>query len=223
MSLPPLVFAAGVAIVVPSIIGLIMFRGLPSDLKPLSFLFVIHAVITIVQFFLAYKRINNIWTSHIYNIIEVALLLGIFSLWTDSRKARLIFWSIMGLYVILWIVAKVIFEQFDLAPVYTPMISRIILLTATIYIILFIGATTTERVLAGEPKFWFAAGFLLAYAGSLMFYGFKSLINDLPYDEIVKIWSIHWVVTILSNSFFIAGFVCVPLVRNTGGQLELAQ
>jgi hypothetical protein len=222
MSLPPLVFVAGVAIIAPAVIGLLMFRQLPLALRPLTLLFGIHAMITVAQFVLAFQRINNIWTSHIYSIMEIVILLAIFASWTDSRRAKIIFWSIMGSYAIFWVLAKILFEPFNVSPVYTPTTSRVILLSGSLYT-LFVVATNQERILIREPKFWFAAGFLLAYAGSLMYYGFRSMFNDLPLDEIIKLWSIHWAVSILSNILFIAGFICVPLARNTGGQLELAQ
>ena len=221
MSLPPLVYAAAIALVLPSVIGIFQYRRLPPDLKPLTVLFGIHALITIAQFVLAFQRINNIWTSHAYYLIEVVILFWIYSLWTPSGRARSIFLVLSILYGVFWIVGKFSFEDFTIAALYTPSVSRIILLGSTLYILGVI-AVVSEHPLHLEPKFWFAAGFLTIFSGSLMFYGFRTIMLNFSSDSINALWSIHWSITILSNFLHVIGFLCILRRPNIGGQLELA-
>jgi hypothetical protein len=149
------------------------------------------------------------------------MLFWIYSLWTHSDRARSIFLALTILYGIFWIAAKFSFEEFTVSALYTPTVSRVILLGSTLYILGVI-ASTCKRPLYLEPKFWFAAGFLVIFSGSLMFYGFRTIILDFSLDAITTLWSIHWINTMLSNVMHAIGFLCILLLPNTGGQLELA-
>ncbi len=222
MNIPPLVYIAAVSVALPFIFGIFHFFRLPSDLKPLVVLFGAHAAITVAQFALAFQGVNNLWTSHVYNIIEVVFLLIILSTWASGGKSRLLMRSTAILYVLFWVFAKVFLEKFNAPAVYTPTISRIIIISGTLYLLVVV-ASQTHTPIFREPKFWFAAGFLLACAGSLMFYGFRTLLDGLSMDAIVRVWSIHWVVLTVSNILLTIGFLCRPQARNSGGQLELAQ
>ncbi|MEP0823691.1 MAG: hypothetical protein HRF44_12665 [Ignavibacterium sp.] len=222
MGIPLLAYLAGGAVIAPFFVGLSVYRRLEKQIRPLFVLFGIHAVLTIVQILLALRQINNLWTSHVYYLVEVVILLRVYSLWTESARARTIFYGMGIAYCLFWAASKLMFEQFTTSALYTPTVSRIILLGSTLSILLVISSTST-RILYEEPKFWFAAGFLVIFAGSLMFYGFRTLILDYSMDAIRTLWSIHWGVTIVSNLLHVIGFLCILRLPNTGGQLELAR
>ncbi|MEX1139016.1 MAG: hypothetical protein WEB33_09680 [Bacteroidota bacterium] len=222
MGIPLLAYLAGGAIVLPFIFGLFAAAKLEKDLKPLLGLFGIHTLFTVFQFVLAFQRVNNIWTSHTYYLIEVAMVFWIYSQWIYSTRARSIFLGLSILYGIFWTAAKFSFEEFTVSALYTPTVSRVILLGSTLHILVSI-ASNIERPLYLEPKFWFAAGFLVMYSGSLMFYAFRTLIFGSSLDAIFTLLSIHWITTILSNVLHVIGFLCILRLPNTGGQLELAQ
>ncbi|GJQ20301.1 MAG: hypothetical protein HBSIN02_06560 [Bacteroidia bacterium] len=222
MGIPFLAYLAGGATIAPFFMGLCVYRRLERQIKPLFILFGIHAALTFVQAYLALRQTNNLWTSHVYYLVEVVILLRVYSLWTASAHARGIFYGMGILYSLFWAASKLLFEQFTTSALYTPTVSRIILLGSTLYILLMISSTTT-RMLYSEPKFWFAAGFLVIFAGSLMFYGFRNLFLDLSVEAVKTLWSIHWSVTIVSNLLHVIGFLCILRFPNTGGQLELAR
>jgi hypothetical protein len=222
MSLPLLAYMAGGAVILPVVVGLFASSRLNRSLKPLLLLFGIHALLTVLQFALAFQGVNNRWTSHVYYIIEVVLLLRIYSLWTPSIRARTIFLGMTILYGAFWIASKFLFEQFSGPALYTPTVSRVMLLGSTLYILMVI-ATTNDRPLYFEPRFWFSAGFLVILAGSLMFYGFRTLFLDFSIEAMKTLWSIHWTITVFSNVLHVIGFLCTLRLPNTGGQLELAQ
>ncbi len=221
MGLPLLGYVASVAVILPSLVALSLYRRLSSDLKPLFVLFGIHAAIMVAQFVLARQRINNIWTSHWYYLIEVVMLLWIYSLWSRSQKVHFIFMTLSVCYTLFWVAAKFLFEEFTVNGLYTPTVSRVILIGATLYVLGFL-ASTSEGPLYREPKFWFAAGFLALLAGGLMFYAFRTIFLSYSPDSINMLWSIHWSMTIISNLLHIIGLACILRLPNTGGQSELA-
>jgi hypothetical protein len=222
MELPPLGYVASLAVILPSLVALSLYRRLPADLRPLFVLFGIHAAIMVAQFVLAHQRINNLWTSHWYYLIEVVMLLWLYSLWSRSQKALFIFRLLSVCYAVFWVAAKIFFEEFTATALYTPTVSRVILIGATLYV-LGVLASTSEGPLYIEAKFWFAAGFLVLLAGSMMFYAFRTLFLDYSPDSVNLFWSIHWSVTIFSNLLHIIGFLCILRLPNIGGQSELAQ
>ena len=221
MGIPILAYFAAGAVVLPSLIGLAVYPKLEKDLKPLLVLFVVHSLLTALQFVLSFQRVNNLWTSHIYYLIEVVILFRVYSLWVPSATARSIFLGITLLYSVFWIGAKFLFEDFTTPALYTPTVSRVLLIGTTLYVLL-ITASSSERPLYLEPRFWFAAGFLMLFTGSLMFYGFRTIIFRYSMDAIESLLTIHWINTIFSSCLHTVGFLCILRLPNTGGRLELA-
>lgn len=208
-------------VIVPFVVGLLSSSRLPRDMRPLLALFGIHAIITVAQLILAVQKINNLWTSHLYYLTEVVFLLWVYSLWTSSERARTIFRITTILYAVFWITAKFLFEDFTKSALYTPTVSRVILLGSTLSMLVML-ASRDDQVLYLQPKFWFAAGFLVLFAGSLMYYALRTLFFDFSRDVIDTIFLIHWINSILSNSLHTVGFLWILRRPNTGGQLELA-
>lgn len=221
MDLPLIAYMAGGAVILPSLIGLAAMRRLESDMRLLLALFGFHAVLTVLQFALASQAINNLWTSHIYYLVEVVVLLRVYSLWTSSGSAKRIFLWLTVLYAIFWIAAKFFLEEFTVSAFYTPTVSRVMFIGSTLYILVVV-ASNSEHPLYLEPRFWFAAGFLVLFAGSLMFYAFRNFIFGFSVEIVDRLLTIHWMNILLSNSLHCVGFLCILRLPNTGGRLELA-
>ncbi|MEX2117504.1 MAG: hypothetical protein WEB37_11500 [Bacteroidota bacterium] len=221
MDLPLIAYMAGGAIVVPFLLGLIALRKLGHDTRLLLAFFGFHSFLTVFQFALAFHAINNLWTSHIYYLVEMVVVLRVYSFWTPSRSARRIFLWLTILYAVFWIAAKFLLEEFTVSALYTPTVSRVIFIGSTLYILVVV-ATNSELSLYLESRFWFAAGFLVLFAGSLMFYAFRNFIFGFPVEIVDRLLTIHWTNILLSNLLQSAGFLCILRLPNTGGRLELA-
>jgi len=222
MDLPILAYTAGISTAVPFLIGMGRTRVLPDEFRWLVGLFGFHALITLVQFILAFRGVNNLWSSQIYNVIEVLIFLWVLSQWTPSPTMRRVLQGSGIFYVIFWVVLKILVERFDMYSTYSSPISRIILVAAVTYV-LFAIASRSERPVTRDPRFWIGSALLIACTGSLTFYGLRSFIADLPMETVLQAFSIHWGVVVVSNCFFSVGLLCKPLSLSSGGQLELAQ
>jgi hypothetical protein len=221
MNLPLIAYMAAGAIFLPLLIGLGAFQRLESDMRLLLAFFGFHAFLTVLQFALASQAINNLWTSHIYYLVEMVIVLRVYSLWTPSGSAKTIFLWLTILYVVFWVAAKFFLEEFMVSAFYTPTVSRIIFIGSTLYILVAV-AGNTEHPLYREPRFWFAAGFLVLFAGSLMFYAFRNFIFGFSVEIVDRLLTIHWTNIVLSNALHSVGFLCILRLPNTGGRLELA-
>lgn len=222
MQLPIVTYFAISAVILPTLVGLLVFNRLEKDLKLLFGLFSFHSILTIMQFIMAFHRINNLWTSHVYYLVEVVILCHVFSNWAGSPGARRIFSWLSLAYVVFWTVIKVSVESFATWALYTPTVSRILLIGLSLHVLMVLAAKI-EIPLYREPRFWFAAGFLVLFSGSLMYYGFRTLILQFSFDAMNTALTVNWVNTIFSNSLHIIGFLCILRLPNTGGQLALAR
>jgi len=222
MRFPLIAYIAFGSILAPFILSLAFLDRFQRGTRPLIVLFGAYSAVLVTQRILGSQGINNLWTSHLYNVLEVVLVLHVFSMWLASKRTQRVYRATMLLYMTLWLSAKIFWEAFDVPGLTTPVISRVVLLASSLHVLFAITATDSERPLMAEPRFWYAGGFLVSAAGSLMFYALRTVMDAFPLDDVYRVLSINWTIITLSNLMFVVGILCKPRVRNSGGQLELA-
>ena len=223
MSLPPLAYIAFFSIVLPFMLSIIFWRRFQDDKRPLIILYGAYSGFLGIQYSLAIRGINNLWTSHIYELVELPLILLMYRMWISSKDAKNIYMGVVIVYAGFWIASKIFLESFDGPTFFASVISRIFLVAGSLYVLFEITSADSDRSLMVEPKFWFAAGFLAGAAGDLMFYAFQTFIVGFSFENAMRVFSIHWSVTIISNFMVTIGILCKPRLRTSGGHLELAR
>ncbi len=222
MHLPLLAYLAGLSGGVPCTSGLLRWRSLSSDLRILAVLFTVNFVAMIVQIALSRKGVNNLWISHFYSLIEFLCLTWVFAEWqVTGWKRKLLHHSVLG-YIIFWVLSKLFLEDLTRQPYYTVFLSKIFFTAWSIQLLHLISGETKAQLFS-LPRFWIVSANLISSSGSLMFYSLRTTIDKLPLEGLVIAYGIHWIIMILSNAVFAAGFLCKARPRNSGGQLELAQ
>lgn len=222
MNFPPIAYIAFISIVLPFVLSVILWRRFLNDTWLLIILYGAYTEVLFIQLTLALRRINNLWSSHVYEVLELVLIVLMYRMWVSSKNAKTVYLWIAMVYAVFWLTARSLLVPSELLGLYTPVLSRVLVVAGSLYILFEITSADAERSLLFEPKFWFASGFLAAASGDLMFYAFDKFITGFSFEDAKRVYSIHWAVTVISNLMVVIGILCKPRQRTSGGLLELA-
>ncbi len=168
---------------------------------------VANVLVELASFWMAMHNIHNLWLSHIFGVLEYALLAVVFAGWQRSSRMRTILrWSI-PLYAAFWLVAVLTIEKLAGPDQYTSTVSGVIMT--------ILGASTLVGLIKEEDvafhldaKFWISIGVLLDFAGNIMLSIFDSVILQMRIEEFLPFWKIHWGLSIATNLCFMGGLLC---------------
>lgn len=222
MRIPLLAHIAAFASIVPALAGLLRIKTIMPGLRLVLVLFLVNVSCIGLQLFLSLRGQNNLWISHIYGFIELVALTFVFSTWISRVDVRSFMRGAIVVYAVFWVASKIFLESFDQSPFYTALIARILLTGTSVYTLHSL-SNESKVIVYRDPRFWIAAGMLIASTGSLMFYALRTVIEKLPREGLEVAYSIHWIIIILANIFYATAFLWKARPLNSGGQLELAQ
>lgn len=221
MEIPILAYAAGFAALLPVGAGLLRIRSLDGRMKILLVMFAIGAINVSLEFILAFQGIRNLFLAHFYLLIEFLFFIWVCSLWVEKPE-RNVLRVLFILFIVFWIVSHLFFESFDSPAYYTSFLSKV-LYSGICIMLLHKFSAASERTILLDPRFWILAGLLLFATGGIMFSFLRSIIDTLPLDGLLLAYSIHWIISIVTNLMYAIGFLCKPQLQSSGGQLELAR
>jgi len=183
------------------------YRSLPQPLRFLEYLLIFVFVMTVIELILSGYFINNLWAVHISTIVECVVVSIIFSLWIKRSLLRsALFGSVAG-FIIIWIIGKFSFEPFTQFDGWTSTISKIIQITFSA--ILFVEVVRESDIdWTKDPRFWVTAGVIIYSAGSLFIFALFNKMLQISAEYLMMIWSLNWVLMIISNLFFARAFLC---------------
>ncbi len=197
-------------------------RSLIPGLRIILALFLVNGVVIVLQFSLTLRGENAVWISHFYGFIEFVTMTFVFSLWASKPQVRRILYGVILAYIVFWVAAKVFLEIISQTPFYSALTARVLLTAISIYTLHSL-SNELRIVLYKDPRFWVAAGLLIASSGGLLFYALRTVIDQLPREGLLVAYSAHWSIITIANCLYTVAFLCKPQARNSGGQLELAQ
>ncbi|HLA69627.1 MAG TPA: hypothetical protein VJN65_07985 [Bacteroidota bacterium] len=221
MDIPILAYVAGLSTLFPVVTGGIRFRGLDREFRMLLLVFFLEVLSALFQIVLAFQGINNLFLGHFYVFVEFILFLIVFSRWSVGIWKTVII-QILVFFVLFWILSHVFFERLDQPAYYSSILSKVFY-TGISIVMLHRISSASDRSILFEPRFWIFSGLLVFSSGGLMFSFLRSVIDKLPPDGLTVAYSIHWAISIVTNTLYAVGFLCKPQVQNSGGRLELAR
>jgi hypothetical protein len=221
LNVPILAHAAGLSTLFPVVVGGLRFPVLNREFRILFFVFCLEAANASLQLILASRGINNLFLIHSYLLIEFVLFLLVFSRWIEGIWQKILR-QILVFFLLFWVLSHVFFEPFDQPAYYSSILSKVFY-TGISIVMLHRISSVSDRSIIHDGRFWMFSGLLVFASGGLMFSFLRSFIDELPVDGLMAAYSIHWAISILTNLLYAIGFLCKPLVQNSGGQLELAR
>jgi hypothetical protein len=207
VSFPTLSYIATFSLFIPVFFGFKKFERLQYEMKTLVILLFISLVSGNVALYLALKGISNLWIFHITTLIEFSFLMFILARWQVHKLAKLILYSLIPFYAILWTIAKFTIENLRHFDNFTSTLANSILVIAALGTLIMIVWNRTGNLLK-DIRVWVLTAILVYYAGNFMLLGLSNLILALPIQKIETAWSIQWTVLILSNLLYTGGFLC---------------
>ena len=207
MRLPFLFYFYLLIEITTAIIGGSRYGNLQRSLKILEWLIIISILEVGVQWYLASLHIRSLWTSHFFTLIEIAFIFLIFSFWMRQRKNRLILLSFFLAFVVFWIISKFTFEPLSLTDDLTDAISKFLQITFSAYLLVMI-VMESNVIWTDDPRLWVVAGIIIYSAGSLFMAALFNKMLQISYDSLRLVMSMNWILMIISNLFYVRGFLC---------------
>jgi hypothetical protein len=190
-----------------ALVGGFRYKSLPRPMRILEWLVVLSVVDTIGKLILIPFHYHTLWLSHYFTLFELMFITFMYALWfkLQSRK-KILYWSLVG-FTLLWIIGKVSFEPFSSPDDWTATVSKVLQIAFSIYILIDV-IRESDILWTNDPRMWAAAGIILYAAGTLIWFAlFNRMLQDSP-ELLRQSYSVNWTVLIISNLFFIRGFLC---------------
>jgi len=144
---------------------------------------------------------------HIYIFIEFLFVMCIISFWQESHKMKRLFQTLLLLYTLFWIIAKITFEPFNGLYSFTASVSQVLLTLSAGYT-LFIVIGNRVQPLFSHQLFWVLLSFVIYYTGTLVLVALQGILVHYSTEDIFLAVSINWSLKILFNILITVSFLC---------------
>lgn len=187
-------------------IGVYRLKALGREMK----IFIVYLTIAFVTALLGNIRIQ--WATeimHINIIIEYLFVMLLISFWQESPSIKKFMRIIYWLYIPFWFIAKFTFEPIAGSYSITLSVSQVIMALSAGYT-LFVVIVNYTQPLHRSQLFWVLIALVLNYTSTLipMALGSTNIIQ--PGKAMVIVYSVAYVLIIISNILFTIGFLCPP-------------
>jgi hypothetical protein len=143
---------------------------------------------------------------HIYFLVEYLFIMSIIFYWQESQKMKRLFQTLLLLYILFWIIAKVTFEPLNGLYSLTASTSQVILALSAGYT-LFVVMGIRVQPLFSHQRVWVLLSFVLYYASILTFIALQGIFLHYPIENMIFAMSINWSLKIVFNILLTIGFL----------------
>ena len=189
------------------IVGGTLYKRLPRALRILTGLILFNVIETAFEWLFASFSIRNLWMSHVNTLVEFVLIMVLYSFWLRTPFIRRILPLCFIMFVSIWIVSKFTFEPFTQLDSWTATISKFIQIFFSVVILVDV-VKGVDIVWTNDHRFWVTAGIVIYSAGSMFMFALFNKMLVLSPDYLKVVWSLNWVLLILSNLLYIRGYLC---------------
>jgi len=144
---------------------------------------------------------------HVYYLVEYTFIMLIISMWQESQRMKKYFQSLLLLYILFWVIAKITFEPFSGLYSISATTSQVFLTLGAGYT-LFVVMGNREQPLMNNYHFWVLLSFVIYYAGTLLFIALRGILIQYSLEKLHLVASIDWSLKIFFNVLFAIGFLC---------------
>ena len=207
MNFPGLFYFSLLIVIVTALVGGVRYRNLPRPLKILEWLILFSIIEVGLQWFLASYHIHNLWTSHYYSLIEIIFVTFMYSSWVKQKQYKVVLFLCLAGFIILWIVSKFTFEPLSIADDGTATVSKILQILFSTYLLVIV-VRESDIVWTNDPRLWVVAGTIIYCAGSIFLFALFNRMLQISQDRLKVVWFLNWILIIVSNVFYMRGFLC---------------
>ncbi len=158
---------------------------------------------------LALNHIHNLFVYNIYNLSELLIIAFYVYRLIFKEKPVKHYFIAAGVFVLLWILNVVFFENFSDLNVYSTTSCNIILLFLCMFYIFNLSGREEILYFQKLPSFWIVSGFLIYSALSLMVnISYQYFLNINQYAEADAVWTIIFIAIIIKFILISVGLLC---------------
>jgi hypothetical protein len=205
MSYPILGYCAIVSYSIPIAIAIAKYKFLNREFTTVLYLLLIGCVTDVLSLWQYFGTKVAPWLVHVYILIELFLVMSILWSWQKSIRMKRAFMILTGLYVIIWLTAKVTFEPFGGVYTFTGSVSNV-MLTLCAGFTFFLVFESVKQPIMSNDRFWILLSMLFNYAGSLLPLAFLGVVFTHSRENVFTMWSIMWVLATISHLLYAIGF-----------------
>jgi hypothetical protein len=204
---PFLAYISLFSIIFPIGIGiskiLILHRGMKILLYYLLFAFA--ADIFFTWFVKGYQFTLGLF--HAYYLVEFIFIMSIISVWQESHRMKLLFQTLILLFMLFWVIAKFSFEPLNGLYSVTACASQILLTLGAGYTLFVVIGNRTDSLI-NFCRFWVLLSFVIYYAGTLLVIALRGFLIHYSIEMLFIVAYIDWSLKIIFNILFAIGFLC---------------
>ena len=193
--------------VVVCALGLIRYQKLGRGTRILAVYFSVSVALSLVQFYLASQRINNLWLTHLFTPIQYAFFASIFALWQNDHRMKLALQLSAILFAALCLSGILFFEDPRTFNIYTRPVEGVLLVFFSGQMLHMINKRSLEP-LARQPAFWISAATLIYFSGLAVLYGLSNTLLSRSVETLRSAWIAHTIVGIIANLLYGVAFLC---------------
>ena len=198
----------------PVIVGWILYRKLPKDLKLFLYYFTFAAVYDLYVTWLAIHNTNNLRELNIYTILETYILLYLYGLFWDHAPSKKILWVAGFLFTIIWVWINLITNSLATFTIQDESIKCVLFMILSARLI-FIISKNINVPLFSNYRFWLIAAFLIYFSATFVVFSTSTWVFESSNQTAMKLtWAIHACVTILTNCIASYAFICFYRRKN---------
>jgi hypothetical protein len=198
--------------VLPIGVGISKIKILNQGVKILFYYLLVAFVADIYFTWFARGYQVTLGLMHVYYLVENIFIISIISLWQESHRMKRFFQSIVIIYILFWIVAKLTFEPLNGLYTTIASVSQVLLALSAGYT-LFVVMGNREQPLINNYRFWILLSFIIYYTGTLFIIAMRGILIHYSKEPLLLVTSIDWCLKIIFNVMFTIGFFC-PQTRS---------
>jgi hypothetical protein len=163
--------------------------------------------VEVMELWMGFHHINNLWLEHIFTLGELILLLSVFYLWKIRRAEKRLIIGIGILFFLFWLICKVTIEPFDYDDTYSSAVAKIREIVFAAWVV-FDFLNDSQTTLKDDARIWIASSVIIYAVGSLLLFTLFSLMVKIYPEMMNTIWSINWILMIVSCLLYARGIWC---------------
>ena len=197
---------------IAGIIGIIKFRKMDKTYYPFLFLIEIGCINELLSYILIQNHYHNLLNNNIYALFESILILWFFKKLNVFKNSRVIFLSILSLFIISWVLQMFQLKTLDDLYLYFRILYSIIIVFLSIYTINSI-LISESRSIVKNPAFIICTGFVIyfTYYAILNSFWLYGLTESIEFQKFIS--KIHAYINLFCNLIYAIAIIWIPRHR----------
>lgn len=189
---PIIIIISSLSIVVPSILGALLWPKLNKVEQGLARLLFVIGVLQVVVFVLSgIFTISNLPIYHVYLMLEINLLFLIYYFGIHQKKNTYVAWGVLAVSFVLMLANGLWGQTFMTFPAYMRSLESLVAILLAISYFRLILRSTVPLTLGRDPAFWISCGILIYYTTNLLLFMYGNYIQEQAPLVFDSIWRIH--------------------------------